>query len=104
MSSDSSKYQSIKLPDGQPIYRKIICYDFLNELFSNDVKVFTNPFNVFGEKLTFFELYVNALLNSNKATKSLKDKLLSDKGYASDVCKVLVVLSFDNLSVVFICI
>lgn len=49
-------------------------------------------------KLTFKELYIEALLNSTKCTKSMRDKVLDDEEYAEDFAKVCLLVNVGRIN------
>ncbi len=49
-------------------------------------------------KLTFKELYIEALLNSSKCTKSMRDKILADEEYAEDFAKVCLLVNVGRIN------
>ncbi|WFD29456.1 RNA helicase [Malassezia sp. CBS 17886] len=50
------------------------------------------------EKLTFKELYLEALLNSSKCTKSMREKCLQDEEYAEDFSKVCLLVNVGRIN------
>ncbi|KAN0060414.1 hypothetical protein ACQY0O_007744 [Thecaphora frezii] len=50
------------------------------------------------EKLTFKELYIEALLNSGKCTKSMRDKIVTDEEYAEDFAKVCLLVNVGRIN------
>ncbi|KAJ7786038.1 hypothetical protein B0H16DRAFT_1400996 [Mycena metata] len=62
--------------DGEPITRADIQFDLLSHIFADETKAFSDPnASPGGSKLSFRDLYVNAILNSPKAKSVLKEKL-----------------------------
>ncbi|WFD02580.1 RNA helicase [Malassezia obtusa] len=50
------------------------------------------------EKLTFKELYIEALMNSSKCTKSMREKCLLDEEYAEDFSKVCLLVNVGRIN------
>ncbi|KAG7450310.1 uncharacterized protein BT62DRAFT_927627 [Guyanagaster necrorhizus] len=80
---------AIKRADGEPLTRVDLQYDFLLHIFSDDQRVFTDPYSsAFGGpagcKVSFRDLYVNAIMHSTKATKALKDSMSASAIFATD--------------------
>ncbi|TCD67006.1 hypothetical protein EIP91_000626 [Steccherinum ochraceum] len=87
------KSLAIKHLDGEPLTRLDIQYDLLYCLFSNTKAVFTDPWTtVHGDppltKVTFRDLYVNALAHSSKCSKVTKDKLLDTPDFGVEFSKI----------------
>ncbi|PWZ01437.1 hypothetical protein BCV70DRAFT_148936, partial [Testicularia cyperi] len=49
-------------------------------------------------RLTFKELYIEALINSGKCTKSMRDKILADEEYAEDFAKVCLLVNVGRIN------
>ncbi|KAJ7042509.1 hypothetical protein C8F04DRAFT_1076176 [Mycena alexandri] len=64
---------AIERKDGEPITRADIQFDLLSHIFADETQAFSDPNG--GSKLSFRDLYVNAILNSPKAKSVLKEKL-----------------------------
>ncbi|KAJ3826988.1 hypothetical protein EV361DRAFT_896977 [Lentinula raphanica] len=88
----SSKRQSpkiLKKADNAPLTRADLQFDLLACLFSDSNEVFTDPFpsQIDGRparsRVTFRNLYVNAILHSPKASKLLKDKMSDTPEFAT---------------------
>lgn len=98
----------LKKLDGEPFWRKDIQYDFLDALFENDQRVFTNPFPYFTvagyhppskeNKCTFSELYVRTLAESPKCSKVLKERLLRDVEMGKLVAKVCLLVNTGRMN------
>jgi len=50
------------------------------------------------EKLTFKELYIEALMNSGKCTKSMREKCFLDEEYAEDFSKVCLLVNVGRIN------
>ncbi|KAJ6574840.1 hypothetical protein B0H19DRAFT_1125974 [Mycena capillaripes] len=64
----------IERADGEPLNRADIQFDLLSHIFADETKAFSDP-QTSSDKLSFRDLYVNAILRSPKAKSVLKEKL-----------------------------
>lgn len=103
--SASKGFKHLKKPDGEPFWRRDIQYDFLNELFSDKLRVFTNYFPhsdinnaVNGPKLTFAELYVRTLAESSKSSRILSERLIRDSEVGISVSKVCLLVNAGRMN------
>lgn len=53
---------------GEPLTRRDLQFDVLSHIFNDEHAVFTDPIHP-GCKLSFSQLYINAILSSTKTTK-----------------------------------
>lgn len=105
------KVVPIKHPDGQPLSRVDIQFDFLNSIFADSHAVFSNPYasfskssgNDLGGKITFRELYVNSILHSPKATKVLKDKMSESPLFAVDFAMLALLVNVGRVNTTMSC-
>ncbi|KAI5281482.1 hypothetical protein KEM54_003273, partial [Ascosphaera aggregata] len=97
------KMQHIKKDDGLPLWRADIQYDFLNAIFSNELLVFTpasrrpslaanNPWPHHSpsatkpaEKQRFADLYIDAILQSEKTSKTLRHQITTERSSAINI-------------------
>ncbi|KAI5949933.1 hypothetical protein KGF57_004443 [Candida theae] len=96
---------SLKKGDGEPFWRRDIQYDMLTALFDDETACFTNTYphsNLPGvnnsPKVTFAELYIRTLAESNKCSKVLKEKLLRDFDLGKAVSKVCVLVNAGRMN------
>lgn len=101
----SRGYKYLKKADGEPFWRKDIQYDFLDELFSDETRCFTNYFSFCEvtnaanqDKLTFAELYVRTLAESNKLSKILRERLIKEKEMGIAVSKVCLLVNAGRMN------
>lgn len=105
-SLQSSKgVKHLKKKDGEPFWRKDIQYDFLEHLFADDKKVFTNYFSwcevpnaVNSPKLTFAELYLRTMAESLKSSKVLRERLIKDPEMGINVSKVCFLVNAGRIN------
>ncbi|KAF2863644.1 hypothetical protein K470DRAFT_241196 [Piedraia hortae CBS 480.64] len=81
-SGSGSKMKHVKKPDGIPLWRADIQYDFLHAVFHDQTRCFHKPRRHRSpedetEKFTFAQIYLDAMASSSKCSKLLKEKLLS---------------------------
>ena len=96
---------SLKRADGEAFWRKDIQYDFLKELFDDETACFTNTFpesNIVNcnnnPKITFGELYIRTLAESNKSSRVLKEKLIRDNELGKAVAKVCILVNVGRMN------
>lgn len=80
-------------------------YDLLDCIFSNDQKVFTSQTR--GKpptKVSFGDLYVNALYNSNKCSKVLKDKMVETPEFAIELAKISLLTNVGRINTTMACV
>lgn len=101
----STGFKHLKKKDGEPFWRKDIQHDFLEELFSDDHRVFTNNFPwcevpnaANGPKLTFAELYVRTLAESLKSSRVLRERLIKDSEMGISVSKVCLLVNAGRMN------
>ncbi|OBA20002.1 hypothetical protein METBIDRAFT_16572, partial [Metschnikowia bicuspidata var. bicuspidata NRRL YB-4993] len=95
----------LKKTDGEPFWRRDIQHDFLEELFGDQLKVFTNYFPpsdienaANGPKLTFAELYVRTLAESSKSSRILSERLIRDSEVGILVSKVCLLVNAGRMN------
>jgi len=104
-SSASKGFRHLKKSDGEPFWRRDIQYDFLQELFDDETKAFTNYFSFCDipsannePKITFSELYIRTLAESGKCSKILKERLLKDVEMGKSVGKVCLLVNAGRMN------
>ncbi len=109
----------IKRADGEPLTRADLQFDFLNAVFSDSNAVFTNPYapppkqdegggegEGDGEnsaKITFAELYTNAIVHSPKATKVLKETMRESPAFAVDFSMLALLVNVGRVNTTMSC-
>lgn len=98
-------FRHLKKSDGEPFWRRDIQYDFLQELFDDETKAFTNyfpfcdiPSAINDPKITFSELYIRTLAESGKCSKILKERLLKDTEMGKSVGKVCLLVNAGRMN------
>ncbi|KAF9270422.1 hypothetical protein L218DRAFT_1071858 [Marasmius fiardii PR-910] len=102
----SSRKQSIKVlkkNDGEPLTRADIQFSLLSNIFNDSVEVFTDPNTTLDgrppkTKVTFRDLYVNAIAHSPKTPKALKDKMVADPTFATDYAMICLLANVGRIN------
>ncbi|RLV95787.1 Ino eighty subunit 1 [Spathaspora sp. JA1] len=102
---NTNRFKHLKKPDGEPFWRKDISYDFLKYLFDDETACFTNSFpectisNANNDpKISFSDLYVRSLVESNKCSRVLKERLIKDKEMGKSVAKVCLLVNAGRMN------
>jgi Ino eighty subunit 1 len=99
---------AIKRADAEPLTRADLQYDLLKSIFDDEQAVFTDPFDTLdgkpaGSKVTFRDLYVNALVNSPRVSKNIKDKLVETPEFGSDFAKISLLTNVGRINTTMAC-
>ena len=97
-----SKIKHLKKPDGVPLWRKDIQFQFLHLIFNDDKKVFTNSYDGTKDR-TFADVYVDAMARSSKTSKILRDKLLSERKNALNMAMVCLLVNLGRMNTTLNC-
>lgn len=98
------KIRHLKKEDGEPLWRRDIQYDFLKAVFDDDSKVFTNRYEPARlGKQCFADLYIDTMARSNKTSKVLRDKLLSDRDAAKGMAMVCLLVNIGRMNTTLNC-
>lgn len=98
----------MKHHDGEPLTRVDLQYDLLYFLFNDSRAVFTDPYvSLHGEhagsKVTFRDLYVNALVHSPRCSKVSRDKLLETPAFADEFAKISLLSNVGRINTTMAC-
>lgn len=99
-----NKIRHLKKDDGIPLWRKDIQYDFLRHVFEDPQKVFhkkSEPANQ--ELFSFADIYLDAMANSSKCSKILKDKLLTERPAAVNMAMVCLLVNVGRMNTTLNC-
>jgi Ino eighty subunit 1 len=99
-----NKIRHLKKDDGIPLWRKDIQYDFLRYVFEDSQKVFhkkSEPANQ--ELFSFADIYLDAMANSSKCSKILKDKLLTERPAAVNMAMVCLLVNVGRMNTTLNC-
>ena len=99
---------AIKRADAEPLTRADLQYDLLKCIFDDDQAVFTDPFETLdgrpsGSKVTFRDLYVNALVNSPRSSKNIKEKMIETPEFGSDFAKIALLTNIGRINTTMAC-
>ncbi|KAJ3557438.1 hypothetical protein NP233_g11740 [Leucocoprinus birnbaumii] len=83
----SRKALPIKRNDAEPLTREDVQFDLLHYIFSDKTAAFSTSSPGKATKVTFSELYINALYSSAKCSKVLKDKMIDTPAFATELAK-----------------
>ena len=83
-------------------------YDLLYYLFTDSRAVFTDPYVTLhgerpGSKVTFRDLYVNALVHSPRCSKVSRDKLLETPAFADEFAKISLLSNVGRINTTMAC-
>ncbi|KAI4102297.1 MAG: hypothetical protein L6R37_004489 [Teloschistes peruensis] len=92
-----SKIKHLKKPDGVPLWRKDIQFDFLAKIFEDTAPVFTNSYDGKKEQ-TFADVYIDAMARSSKTSKILRDKLLTERKNALNMAMVCLLVNLGRMN------
>jgi Ino eighty subunit 1 len=92
----------IKRADGEPLTRSDIQYDLLSAIFNDNTNAFTNPWK-FSRLTSFKDLYIDGILNSPKATKALKDKMISSSQFATSFAMLALLVNVGRINTTMSC-
>jgi Ino eighty subunit 1 len=99
-----NKIRHLKKDDGIPLWRKDIQYDFLRYVFEDQTRVFHKVSDgVGGDVYTFADIYLDAMANSSKCSKILKDKLLSERPAAINMAMVCLLVNVGRMNTTLNC-
>ena len=99
---------AIKRADAEPLTRSDLQYDLLKCIFDDEQAVFTDPFETLGRKpagskVTFRDLYVNALVNSPRCSKNIKDKMVETPEFGNDFAKISLLANVGRINTTMAC-
>ncbi|EXJ59361.1 uncharacterized protein A1O5_12242 [Cladophialophora psammophila CBS 110553] len=92
-----SKVRHIKKPDGTPLWRKEIQYEFLRIVIEDTKPVFTRISD--GKPGCFFsDIYVDCMARSSKTSKILKDRLQVDRQAAHNMAMICLLVNVGRMN------
>lgn len=95
----SRKALPIKRNDAEPLTRQDVQFDLLDYIFHNSNAVFTNPMPGGNQpKMSFGDLYISALYNSNKCSKVLKEKMLDTPLFSIEFAKISLLTNVGRIN------
>lgn len=92
-----AKIRHIKKEDGTPLWRKEIQYEFLRLVIEDTTPVFTR----FSDKkpgCNFADIYIDCLVQSNKTSKVLKERLLKDREAGQNMAMICLLVNVGRMN------
>ncbi|KIP12617.1 hypothetical protein PHLGIDRAFT_98083 [Phlebiopsis gigantea 11061_1 CR5-6] len=88
----------IKRADAEPLTREDIQYDLLYFIFADPTQAFIDSMAPGQPLVNFCDLYVNALFNSSKCSKVLKDKMVDTPEFAIEFAKIALLTNVGRIN------
>lgn len=102
--TSSHRKLALKRTDGEPLTRQDLQYDVLCGIFEDQHAIFTDPFSdARSGKVTFRDLYVNALINSPRSSKVLRDKMNDVPEFGTDFAKISLLANVGRINTTMAC-
>lgn len=94
--------------DAEPLTREDLQYDLLHHIFDDKQAVFTDPNPTLHSepaltKVTFRDLYVNALVRSPRSSKVLREKMLDTPQFGTDFAKISLLANVGRINTTMAC-
>ena len=93
----------IKRTDAEPLSREDLQYDLLYYIFTDRTKAFIDYLAPDQPVVNFCDLYVNALYNSPKCSKVLKDKMVETPAFAIEFAKIALLTNVGRINTTMAC-
>jgi Ino eighty subunit 1 len=93
----------IKRADAEPLTREDLQYDLLYFIFADPTQAFVDSMAPGKPLVNFCDLYVNALFNSNKCSKVLKDKMVDTPEFAIEFAKIALLTNVGRINTTMAC-
>ena len=97
-----NKIRHLKKEDGIPLWRKDIQFSFLRAVFEDTTAVFTKAADGTPEH-TFADIYIDAMARSNKTSKILREKLLSEREAALNMAMICLLVNVGRMNTTLNC-
>ncbi|KAH9946825.1 hypothetical protein B0H21DRAFT_383887 [Amylocystis lapponica] len=88
----------IKRGDAEPLTREDLQYDLLYYIFADRTVAFVDALAPGQPLVNFCDLYVNALYNSSKCSKVLKDKMVDTPAFAIEFAKISLLTNVGRIN------
>ncbi|KAI0815270.1 hypothetical protein BC629DRAFT_1645229 [Irpex lacteus] len=88
----------IKRADAEPLTREDLQYDLLYFIFADPTQAFVDSMAPGKPLVNFCDLYVNALFNSSKCSKVLKDKMVDTPEFAIEFAKIALLTNVGRIN------
>ncbi|KAG5363440.1 Ino eighty subunit 1 [Yarrowia sp. B02] len=100
------KILHLKKKDGEPLWRVDIQFDFLSCIFRNEMRVFSNRYNMEDHNeatprrggYTFADCYIKAMAKSPKCSRVLHDKLMGDREAGLNMAMVCLLVNIGRMN------
>ena len=107
-SQSHKKNLAVKRQDGEPLTRVDLQYDLLDAIFSDKHAVFTDPYTTIrgdpaGTRVTFRDLYVNALIHSPKCSKASRDKIRESPLFGNEFAMISLLSNVGRINTTMAC-
>ncbi len=107
-SSQHKKNLAVKRQDGEPLTRVDLQYDLLYSIFTDRNAVFTDPYTTIrgdpaGTKVTFRDLYVNALIHSPRCSKASRDKIREAPDFGNEFAMISLLSNVGRINTTMAC-
>ena len=93
----------IKRADAEPLTREDLQYDLLYFIFADPTQAFVDSMAPGKPLVNFCDLYVNALFNSSKCSKVLKDKMVDTPEFAIEFAKIALLTNVGRINTTMAC-
>ena len=97
---------AIKRADSETLTRDDVQYDLLNAIFLDQHRVFTDESATQDSPkppVAFCDLYVNALYNSTKCSKIMRDKMHETPAFAIEFAKISLLTNVGRINTTMAC-
>lgn len=106
--SQHKKNLAVKRQDGEPLNRVDLQYDLLSSIFADKHAVFTDPCTTIrgdpaGTKVTFRDLYVNALIHSPRCSKASRDKIRESPEFGNEFAMISLLSNVGRINTTMAC-
>ncbi|KAI5116745.1 hypothetical protein M0805_000439 [Coniferiporia weirii] len=94
------KSHAIKRTDAEPLTREDLQYDLLKNIFDDRHAVFTDPFDAeqSASKVTFRDLYINALVSSPRSSKAIRDNISEFADFGTDFAMISLLANVGRIN------
>lgn len=96
------KVKHLKKADGIPLWRRDIQYTFLDLIFTDKQKVFTNYYDK-TKGHTFCEIYLTAMARSSKTSRILREKLIAGESNSRAMAMVCLLVNLGRINTTLNC-
>lgn len=106
--SHHRKTLAVKRADGEPLTRVDLQYDMLYHIFADKHTVFSDPYTTIrgdpaGTRVTFRDLYVNALIHSPRCSKASRDKIRESPEFGNEFAMISLLSNVGRINTTMAC-